>query len=255
MHLVCFVFLTCGATHLFSAYVVFNPIYVFDGAFKTFAGLIGAVCAAYVAHNLVTVYDTVEAEHRRLDLMEASLAGKADTSQGEIVKRAPRRRVLQTVMEGLGCAVALGLLLWLPDSGPVDHGLFRNNFGTQWTGTCMGWTKPLALLFVTGSVTTWASYVLMGWVVLRLHPISKRVRSAKVMVPVVGAVLATCGSVHLVEAYAIFNPIYVALGWLKHAVALVSLVGAVLVAQTLILVFAAVRKDRERLTGRCPAVC
>lgn len=249
--LICSVFLTCGAAHLFSAYVVFNPIYVFDGAFKMFAGVIGVFGALYVAHDLVTVFDKIEGEHRRLRVLEARLAGARPegndkVSQPSVVPSSTTWRVGRAMLEGFLLSL-LGLLLWLPSMEPVREGLFRNNFACQWAGECAGWTKPLALLYVAGSFTTWLGYMLIGVVVFRLHPISKRVRMARLMVPMVSLVLITCGGVHLVEAYAIFNPIYLALGWLKLLVALVSLIGAVLVAQTLVTVFDVAAKDRSRL--------
>lgn len=244
--LICLVFLTCGGTHLFSAYTVLNPVYVFDGVFKTLAGTIGIFCAVYISNDLVAVYDAIERERRRLKFLEAKLGGNADPAPDVVAAPGARRRVVQTVAEGLLLSLA-GLLLWLPGRGPVGAGLFRNDFASQWLGTCMGWTKPLALLFVFGSGLTWAAYVLMGYVVFRLHPISNRVRLARIMVPTVSAVLVTCGSVHLVEAYSIFNPIFVALGALKLAVAVVSLVGAVLVAQALVAVFDVALEERRRL--------
>lgn len=244
--LICAVFLTCGATHLFSAYVVFNPIYVFDGAFKVFAGVIGAFGAVYIAHDLVTVFDRIEDERSRLKVLEARLAGCHEAIQTTVVKHGPRGRIVRAILEGLLLSL-LGMLLWLPSTAPVDMALFRNDFASQWTGACTGWTKPLALLYVAGSLITWAAYVLIGYVVLRLHPISNRVRMARIMVPAVSLILVTCGAVHLVEAYAIFNPIFVALGWLKLFVAIVSLIGAVLVSQALVLVFDVAITERRRL--------
>lgn len=244
--LICLVFLTCGGTHLVSAYTVLNPVYVFDGVFKTFAGAIGIFCAVYISNDLVAVYDNIERERRRLKFLEAKLAGTADAAQDAVDAAGSRGRVLRTVVEGLGLSLT-GLLLWLPGREPVAAGLFRNDFASQWLGTCMGWTKPLALLFLFGSWLTWAAYVLMGYVVFRLHPISNRVRLARIMVPTVSAVLVTCGSVHLVEAYSIFNPVFVALGALKLLVAVVSLAGAVMVAQALVAVFDVTLAERRRL--------
>lgn len=244
--LICLVFLTCGGTHLFSAYTVLNPIYVFDGVFKTLAGTIGIFCAVYISNDLVAVYDKIEEERRRLKFLEAKLAGTADAASDGAVEAGSRGRVVRTIVEGLLLSSA-GLLLFLPGRGPVAAGLFRNDFASQWLGTCMGWTKPLALLYVFGSGLTWGAYVLMGYVVFRLHPISNRVRLARIMVPTVSAVLVTCGSVHLVEAYSIFNPIFVALGALKLFVAVVSLIGAVLVAQALVAVFDVALAERRRL--------
>ena len=54
-------------------------------------------------------------------------------------------------------------------------------------------------------------------------------------------------SVHLVEAYAIFNPIFIALGALKLLVAIISLIGMVLGAQALVAVFAVTFEERRRL--------
>jgi hypothetical protein len=244
--LICIVFLTCGATHLFSAYAVFNPIYVFDGAFKAFAGIIGAFCAVYISHDLVKVYGAIEYERGRLKHLEARLAGESEVAQQDPVKVGSRGRVFRTVLEGIALSL-LGLLLWLPGREPVSEGFFRNNFASQWLGLCTGWTKPLAFLYVAGSWLTWTAYVLIGYVVFRLHPISSRVRLARVMVPVVSAILVSCGSVHLVEAYAIFNPIFIALGTLKLVVAAVSLLGTVLVAQALVAVFDVAIAERRRL--------
>lgn len=244
--LICIVFATCGATHLFSAYTAFNPIYVFDGAFKAFAGIIGIFCAVYISHDLVTVYDKIDVERSRLKFLEEKMSGVAVAAAAPVAASNSSRRVIRTIGEGFVLSLG-GLLLWLPSRTPVNEGLLRNNFASQWLGTCMGWTKPLASLYVAGSLATWVAYVLMGYVVVRLHPISNRVRIARVMVPIVGAVLVTCGSVHLVEAYAIFNPIFIALGALKLFVAVVSLAGAVLVAYALVTVFDAALEERRRL--------
>jgi hypothetical protein len=244
--LICSVFLTCGATHLFSAYVVFNPIYVFDGAVKAFAGVIGVLAAVYIAHDLVTVFDRIEVEHSRMKVLEARLAGQYDVTPERVVQRRSRGRIVQVIGEGL-LGSLLGLMLWLPSMAPLEEGFFRNDFASQWTGACAGWTKPLALLYVSGSLMTWAAYVLIGFVVLRLHPISRRVRMSRIMVPVVSLILVSCGAVHLVEAYAIFNPIFVALGSLKLLVAVVSLLGAAIVAQTLVMVFDVAIKEKRRL--------
>jgi hypothetical protein len=73
------------------------------------------------------------------------------------------------------------------------------------------------------------------------------VQTAAIMIPVVSAVLITCGAVHLLDAYTIFNPIYVAFAWLKLIVAVVSLTGAALVSQTLVTVFDAAVQQRRRL--------
>lgn len=243
---ICIIFLTCGATHLFSAYTVFNPIYVFDGAFKTLAGVIGAFGAIYVAHDLVAVFDVIEDEHQRLKVLEARLAGDTSVARPVQFQRSQRGRIVGAIAEGLLWSL-LGALLWLLPTTPVSEGLFRNDFASQWTGGCTGWTRPLAALHITGSAITWVAYVLIGTVVFRLHPISKKVYTARIMVPVVSAVLVTCGLVHLLEAYTVFNPIYVASAWFKTFVAAVSLTGAVLVSQTLVTVFDAAVKQRRRL--------
>lgn len=243
---ICLIFLTCGATHLFSAYAAINPIYVFDGAFKTLAGVIGAFGAVYIAHDLVTVYDVIEDEHYRLKVLEAKLARNTNATHSTRVKRNQRGRIVRAIMEGLLWSL-LGLLLWLLPTTPITEGFFRNDFASQWTGACTGWTKPLAMLHIIGSWITWSAYVLIGIVVFRLHPISKKVQTAKIMVPAVSAVLVTCGVVHLFDAYTIFNPIYVASAWFKLFVAGVSLTGAVLVSQTLVTVFDAAVKERRRL--------
>ncbi len=243
---ICIIFLTCGATHLFSAYSVFNPIYVFDGVLKTLAGLIGAFGAVYIAHDLVTVFDVIEEEHCRLKVLEAKLAGSDYVTDAAVDQRKPWTRIVRAVLEGLAWSL-LGLLLWVAPIAPIPAGLFRNDFASQWTGACTGWTKPLAVLHIAGSGITWAAYVLIGIVVFRLHPISKKVQTARIMVPMVSAVLVTCGAVHLLEAYTIFNPIYVASAWFKLLVAVVSLTGAALVSQTLVTVFDAAVKQRRRL--------
>ena len=251
--LICSVFLTCGAVHLFSAYAVFNPIYVFDGVFKTFAGVIGLCAAVYIAHDLVTVFDVIEKEHYRLKILEAKLAGRSNlidsyTHQplASPVSPNPRLRIIRAITIGLAWSL-VALLLLVPKIEPVESGFFRNDFASMWSGGCSGWTKPLAMLHIVGSSITWSAYVVIGMVVYRLHPISKRVRLAKIMVPVVGLVLVTCGAVHLLNAYGIFNPIFVAIGSYKIFVAVVSLTGAVLVSHTLVMVFDVAVKERRRL--------
>ncbi len=164
----------------------------------------------------------------------------------KIGQRSTQGRIIRAIVEGLAWSL-LGWLLWLPTMELETEGFFRNNFASPWSGECTGWTKPLALLHIVGSSITWSAYVLIGIVVFRLHPIAKRVRLAKFMVPVVSLVLITCGAVHLLDAYTILNPIYVVLAWAKILVAGISLVGGVLVSQTLVMVFDVAVKERRRL--------
>ncbi|MCA8986282.1 MAG: hypothetical protein KDA78_01485, partial [Planctomycetaceae bacterium] len=240
------VFLSCALTHLLSAYVVFNPIYLFDAVLKNLSGLIGVVGAIYIAHDLVSVFGLIEAEQNRLKTIEKNLTEQSAVTVDDMFAADKRKPIVRTVAEGLSWSLLGGLLWFLPVIS-VSEGLFRNQFASQWTGACTGWTKPLACLLITGDFMTWSAYVLIGIVLFRLHPRPKRIPLTRLMIPIVTIVFILCGTVHLVEAYAVVNPIFVGLGWLKLTVALVSCLGAVLVAQTLVAVFDVVARDQAML--------
>ena len=157
-------------------------------------------------------------------------------------------RVLRAVLEGIFWSVAGAVVLWLcVPVAPVAGGLFSNAFASRWNGGCNGWTKPLATLHVVGDLLTWTAYVTIAIVVMRLHPILRRVRSAKATVTLIVLVFTSCGATHLIDAYATFNPIYVAFGWFKMIAAVIGLTGACFIAHDLVVAFDKVEVDRRRL--------
>ena len=70
------VFVTCGATHLLAAYVVINPIFVFDAWFRLLTGGIGLAGALFISHNLVTAFDAIAREKKRLQEFERHVEGR-----------------------------------------------------------------------------------------------------------------------------------------------------------------------------------
>ena len=157
-------------------------------------------------------------------------------------------RIFKAIMEGLiWSLIGIGVL-WL--TLPADYLEVNPQLGTfvrRWDGTCDGWNKSLALRHVIGDLATWSAYVVIAIVMLRLHPILKRIPSAKITVPLIVLVFSTCGATHLFEAYATFNPIYELTGWFKIFAACIGLAGSVYVAHNLVVAFDVAHKDKARL--------
>ena len=61
----------CGATHLFEALSVFNPVYVFTGQFKIFSGVVGGIALVFIADGLTRAFRVVEERRRRAEELEA----------------------------------------------------------------------------------------------------------------------------------------------------------------------------------------
>ena len=158
-------------------------------------------------------------------------------------------QVFKAILEGWAWSMIGATVLWfaMPDS-PDDGWLFNNQFASRWEGGCGGWTNSLAMAHVIGDLLTWTAYVTIGIVMLRLHPIIRRLKTARITVSLIVTVFVTCGATHLLDAYATFNPIYVATGMFKNIAAVVGLFGAVFVAHNLVTAFAQHETDRKRLS-------
>lgn len=167
-------------------------------------------------------------------------------------------KVSLAIAEGAIASVTGAVLLWLTlPAGtmgrhePSASGLFRDDFACRWDGGCLGWTREVAVLHLVGDLATWSAYVVIAVVIIKLHPILARVRYSRLTVPLMTLVFVTCGGVHLLDAYATFRPMYVALGWYKNLAGLVGIAGAVLIAHNLVSAFDIVlREQRELATAR-----
>ena len=71
--LIVLVFVTCGATHLFEAYTIFDPVYVATGWFKVITAIVGLFGSVFIAHNLIITFDEHAKDRARLKVLEAKL--------------------------------------------------------------------------------------------------------------------------------------------------------------------------------------
>ena len=158
------------------------------------------------------------------------------------------KRILLALAEGIfWSAVGIVVLGFTLPAGPVDSGILQNNFGSRWEGSCTGWTRSLALLHVAGDLFTWTAYVTIAIVIRRLHPVVRLLRKSWITVLLISCVFISCGATHLFDAYATFNPVYVATGWFKVVTAIIGLVGATLIAHDLVTAFDKVKIEQQRL--------
>ena len=71
--LICAIFVSCGATHLFDAWTFFHPLYRATGLFLILSGLIGLVGAVLVAHSLDAAFAIVHSKDLQAEAMAKRL--------------------------------------------------------------------------------------------------------------------------------------------------------------------------------------
>jgi len=124
------------------------------------------------------------------------------------------KKYLSTLFFGLLIAFG-GILIarsWLPDGAfhiDPDHVCKAGEFARRWDGSCHGWNKELATANVIGSLKHWVAYCVMAFVVAVRHPIIKRDWVSHVTVYLTAAFIFGCGITHLIDAYTVFNPVYI----------------------------------------------
>ena len=163
-------------------------------------------------------------------------------------------RVWLAIFEGTFWAGAVAFILWLtlPEGflgvlplGEKD-GLFSADFGRRWDGGCDGWTKTWATIHLASDLLLWWAYVTISFVLMRLHPILKSVPTAKLTLVLMCSLFICCGGTHLLDAYTTFYPIYRVSGLFRITTAVVSMLGAVFIAYSLVAAFAKVMAQRQR---------
>ena len=71
--LICAIFISCGATHLFDAWAFFHPLYRATGLFLILSGVIGLVGAMLVAHSLDAAFAIVRSKDLEAEAMAKRL--------------------------------------------------------------------------------------------------------------------------------------------------------------------------------------
>ena len=136
---------------------------------------------------------------------------------------------------------------WYNPMKTGGSGLFGADFARRWDGGCRGWTRGLATVHIVGDLMHWWAYTTASFILLRLHPIMDKIKGSRMAVYTMCLFIFGCGITHLWDAYASIYPVYRAFGWLKICNGMVSIAGAVLIAYTLVQVFAVVTAKRKRL--------
>lgn len=123
---------------------------------------------------------------------------------------------------------------YLTETPPITaRGLFRNDFARRWGGGCNGWTTGVATWHVVGHALTWYAYSIAAFAILVGHPLSIRNQVLRGAIVFTGCFIQTCGATHLIAAYAVFNPIYIAEGIALSVNGGVSVVGSILICYAL----------------------
>lgn len=145
-----------------------------------------------------------------------------------------------------GYLVGIGLICALAATVPSEYwtstheapeksgGLFDVDYASRWDGECSGWTKTMTLVHTAGDLLTWLAYLAISRAICLYHPIVKQVKSSQATMLAITFVFMTCGSVHLVNAYSNFYPMYRFAGYYKLAASLVGIAGSVLVTWSLV---------------------
>jgi len=151
--------------------------------------------------------------------------------------------VLKSLLEGLFWS-ALGLVLVAVALWALPH---NQEFASRWRGSCTGWTPFYAAQYIVVEAIHWVSYCTIAIVLLRLHPILKRVAAAKITLALMFLFILGCGLGHLAEVFCIVNPYYRQLIAFKYGNGVLGYAAAVFIAYSLHAAFQTVRVERAKL--------
>jgi hypothetical protein len=130
--------------------------------------------------------------------------------------------------------------------GTQTEGLFRDTFARRYNGGCSGWTYELTLASTVTEVVSWYAYMIIAFVLIRLHPIHVKMRGSKFTVLMIFWLFILCGMTHLLTAYTNLHPTYNLLIFIKAVNAAVSLAAGMRIAWALIHAFKIIGRSRER---------
>ena len=154
------------------------------------------------------------------------------------------------LIEGTAYAIC-GLLIVLVLAGEgwpcADAGLFSSQFASRWDGSCTGWTRFDAWVFLIGSCLHWWAYCTIAFVFWRLHPAMRTVPYSTITISLVGCFILGCGITHLIAVYTLIHPVYrLEMAWLIVN-GVVSDVATVFVAFSLTRAFEVVHAKRQQI--------
>ena len=135
------------------------------------------------------------------------------------------RIYFRTVLVGFLTSAIGVLVAWLLlPLGAMDASIMcaPDGFARRWDGSCAGWTEGLAVKHLVGDLLHWWAYTTMAVVIAWHHPILKGDWKSWVTVNLTSIFIFGCGLTHLIEAYTVFNPMYIAQAGFKIANGVVS---------------------------------
>lgn len=140
----------------------------------------------------------------------------------------------------------IGLIIWYLPEGYINENKY-DSFARRWDGTCTGWSKYESTKHIIGGLFHWYAYILAAVVMARLHPVVSTVRSAKIALVLIVLFFIGCGGSHLYDVTTIFYPAYNYSGWFLIINGIISYLGAVFIAISLIDAFSQVKEKRKKI--------
>jgi hypothetical protein len=159
----------------------------------------------------------------------------------EHVRRAFRKALAEAALWALFAAVAT---IWLCSSCPqalatgnvgatwFDR-LFIADFASRWSGQIPGWTEATNIVAIVGDLAISAAYTLIGFSMLRLHPLWRKLRVAPLALRFVVAIFLACAYDHFLSACCHIWPVYRLLETFKIVEGFVAIAGSALIAAAL----------------------
>lgn len=159
-------------------------------------------------------------------------------------------KLVITIIQGTFLS-AVGVLicyLMLPgDAFEINPTGFIDGFARRWDGSCHGWTQTLAIEHIKGDLKHWWAYCTMSVVIATRHPITERNFRGYMTIALTSAFIMGCGITHLVDVYCVFDPRYIAQGFIKNLNGNISLVALFYVVYGLLRATDVIERRKARL--------